>query len=83
MGNVGECKCKCKENKKEGELDLPKSKSNINEIENAEFKRRKNLSNLFKKNPKIEKKIEDEDFNLSEIKINYLDNKYYNLKLKQ
>ena len=82
MGNVGECKCKCKENKKEGELDLPNTKGNINEIENAEFKHHKNLSNLFKKNPKIEKKIEDEDFNLSEIKINDLDNKYYNLKLK-
>ena len=82
MGNVRKCKCKCKEKKKEGELDLPNTKANINEIENAEFKHHKNLSNLFKKNPKIEKKIEDEDFNLSEIKINDLDNKYYNLKLK-
>ena len=80
MGNISECKCKCKENKKEGELDLPNTKANINEIKSPEFKQIKNLNLLFKKNPKIEKNLEEEE--LSEIKINEEDNNFYNFKIK-
>ena len=80
MGNISECKCKWKENKKEGELDLPNTKANINEIKSPEFKQIKNLNLLFKKNPKIEKNLEEEE--LSEIKINEEDNNFYNFKIK-